>query len=71
MNGQSILRLREVLRRLSISRSAFYQLVKSGKFSRPINLGGARSVGWLESDVTSYIESRIKASRPDTKGTAA
>lgn len=70
MNGQTILRLREILRRLSISRSAFYVLVKTGHFARPIQLG-ARSVGWLESDLIAYLEARIKASRQDKKGATA
>lgn len=70
MSGQSILRMREILRELSISRSTFYVLVKSGKFPQPINLSG-RAVGWLSTDVDDFIKARIKASRPDSKGATA
>lgn len=70
MTGQSILRLRDVLRRLSISRSSLYALIKAGKFNAPISIG-ARSVGWLESDVTDFIAKRIENSRPESKGAAA
>jgi prophage regulatory protein len=70
MNGQSILRLRDVLRRLSISRSSLYALIKAGKFNQPISLG-PRSVGWLESDVTDFITKRVQHSRPESRGVAA
>jgi prophage regulatory protein len=70
MNTSCILRLPEVLKRLAISRSAFYALIKSGKFNPPVSIG-ARSVGWLESDVTDFIANRIKNSRPESKGVAA
>ena len=62
MNQQQIIRLSQVKQRLSLSRSTIYLLVKTGKLKAPIALG-ARSVGWLESDVSEFIEERIKASR--------
>lgn len=70
MNGQSILRVREILRRLSISRSTFYHMVQAGEFPRPISIGH-RSVGWPNTDVDEWIAARIKASRPDQHGVSA
>lgn len=62
MTTQNIIRLPQVKQRTGLSRSTIYSLIKSGQFKSPISLG-ARAVGWLESDVSEFIETRIKASR--------
>lgn len=62
----NINRLPQVIKRTGLSRSTIYALIKCGQFKTPISLG-ARAVGWLESDVSEFIASRIKASRPDAK----
>jgi prophage regulatory protein len=59
MSIDYILRLPQVKARTGLSRSTIYALVKEGKLARPVPLG-ARAVGWLESDVTRYIESCLK-----------
>ncbi len=61
-NEARILRLRQIKERTGLSRSTIYALIKAGKFNCPISLG-ARAVGWLESDVSDFIEARVKASR--------
>lgn len=63
---QTILRLSQVKHCTGLSRSTIYALIKAKQFPQPIALG-ARAVGWLESDVSGFIEARIKASRPDTE----
>lgn len=62
MNNQTIIRLPQVKQRTGLSRSTIYSLIKDGQFKAPISLG-ARAVGWLESDVSEFIEARVKASR--------
>lgn len=62
MTKETIIRLPQVKQRLGLSRSTIYALIKDGKFSGPISLG-SRAVGWLESDVSKFIETRIDASR--------
>ncbi|MBX9901804.1 MAG: AlpA family transcriptional regulator [Burkholderiaceae bacterium] len=62
MNTKNIIRLPHVKQRTGLSRSTIYSLIKGGQFKPPISLG-ARAVGWLESDVSEFIETRIKASR--------
>lgn len=62
MTAQTIIRLPQVKQRTGLSRSTIYSLIKAGQFKAPIALG-ARAVGWLESDISEFIESRIKASR--------
>ena len=51
---EKLLRLSEVLTRVPISRSAWYQGVKTGKFPPPIKLGSKTSA-WRESDVNRLI----------------
>lgn len=62
MTNQTILRLPQVKQRIGISRSAIYDAIKNGSFPDSISLG-ARAVGWLESDIDSWLNSRIEASK--------
>jgi prophage regulatory protein len=60
--NEKILRLRSVLSRTGLSRSMAYALMSEKLFPKPIGLG-ARAVGWLESEIDSWIAERVKASR--------
>lgn len=60
----NILRRKAVEARVGLSRSSIYELVSAGKFPRPISLG-ARTVGWLESEINDWIEQRIAESRKE------
>lgn len=53
-----ILRLPEVKIRTGLSRSSIYSFIKESKFPKSVNIG-IRSVGWLESDINSWISSKI------------
>lgn len=57
-----ILRRPQVQQRTGLSRSTLYQYIKDGMFPRSISLG-PRSVGWLESDVSDWIEERVRISQ--------
>lgn len=65
-----VIRLKELMRRLGLSRSSIYALIQKGLLKRPIALG-ARSVGWLEQDLQDFLVARIKESRSGSKGAAA
>jgi prophage regulatory protein len=58
--SDSFLRLADVRRRVPFSRSTIYRLISLGEFPKQISLG-ARSVGWLKSEIDQWIESRIKS----------
>jgi prophage regulatory protein len=58
----SILRLPAVKNRTGLSRSTIYLRVSDGTFPRPVSLG-ARAVGWLESEVDSWLSAQISRSR--------
>lgn len=66
MNGKNqtalaILRRKQVEKRVGLSRSTIYAKIAAGEFPAPIALG-ARAVGWLESDIITWIESCIATS---------
>ncbi len=60
--SEAILRLPLVKTRTGLSRSTIYLRVKEGSFPKPVSLG-ARAVGWLESEIDSWLEQQIKQSR--------
>ena len=59
---QSVLRLHVVKTRVGLSKSTIYAWIAQGTFPKPISLGD-RAVGWLESDINNWIESRVKETR--------
>ena len=61
MASKCILRMPAVKNRVGLSRSTIYEAISKGKFPAPISLG-LRAVGWLESDIDAWVESRILVS---------
>lgn len=57
-----IIRLPGVRARVSMSRSTIYQRVSEGTFPAPVNLG-KRAVGWIETEVDSWLAAQIERSR--------
>lgn len=58
----NILRLPAVKARTGLSRSTIYLRISEGRFPTPISLGG-RAVGWIEAEVTEWVNRQIEASR--------
>jgi prophage regulatory protein len=58
----TILRRKQVEARTGLSRSTIYLRVSDGTFPKPVSLG-ARAVGWVESEISDWLASRIEASR--------
>jgi len=59
---QRILRLPEVMNRTGLSRSSIYLMISKNDFPSQILLG-ERMMGFLEEDVNTWIEERVKSSR--------
>lgn len=57
-----ILKLADVKNQTGISRSTIYALMSEGEFPKQIKLKPSRSVGWLESDIQSWIAERVTPS---------
>jgi len=53
-----ILRIKEVIKKTSIGRTKLYEMMESGDFPGSIKLG-AKSVGWVDTEVEEWIQSRI------------
>jgi len=56
----SILRRPQVEHRTGLSRSTIYAMMAEGDFPKPIRLG-KRAVGWPESVISEWLESRLRA----------
>ena len=59
---ERFIRLPEVKLRTGLSRSTIYEDINKGIFPRPVSLG-MRCVGWLESEIESWIMARIQQRR--------
>ena len=52
------LRLPDVMAATGLKRSALYDAIADGTFPKPVKLS-QRAVGWPESDLTAWAESRL------------
>lgn len=59
----TILRRKQVEARTGLSRSTLYARIRDGNFPRPVSLGG-KAVGWVEAEITDWVSTQIKLSRP-------
>lgn len=55
-----ILRIKDVVKRTGLSKATIYKQISESAFPKPIQLG-TKAVGWLESDLNTWFEERIKA----------
>jgi len=60
---ENLMRLPEVMKRTGFGRSQIYRLVNQKEFPNQIRLGSS-AVAWLESEIETWIEKKIEASRP-------
>jgi prophage regulatory protein len=65
--AERLLPVNVVLDRVCLSKTQMYRLINLGEFPRPVPIGRQR-VGFLESEVNAWIESRLRL-RDDTLGT--
>lgn len=57
-----IIRMPEVREITGLGTTAIYDRIKAKTFPQKINLGG-RAIGFLESDITTWINERVTASQ--------
>ena len=56
-----VLRLPQVINQTGLSRSSIYLKVQKGDFPKQINIS-ERSVGWLQSDIDTWLNKQIQLS---------
>ena len=62
-NPISVIRHQQVCQKMQISSAKLFDMVARGQFPKPFTLvPGGRAVGWLETDIDSYILGRKAAS---------
>lgn len=54
-----IIRLNEVMDKTGLKKTSIYKLINNKKFPETLALG-ERAVGWLESEIDSWITERIR-----------
>jgi prophage regulatory protein len=59
---ERLLRLRDVLAVVGLSRAHVYHLIKHGLFPRPIALG-SNCARWVQSEVRAWVSNRIASGR--------
>jgi prophage regulatory protein len=59
---ERLLRLRDVLTIVGLSRAHVYNLIKQGLFPRPIALG-SNCARWVQSEVQAWVDASIVAAR--------
>ena len=62
-NALTILRRRQVEKRVGLTRSPLYARIRAGTFPKQISLGGGKAVGWIESEIEAWIAAQIQKSR--------
>lgn len=58
-----LIRLKEVIDRIGLSRTTIYDMMKDGRFPRQVILG-QRSVAWHEDAINQWIASRSSKNEP-------
>ncbi len=53
------LKLKEVMEKTALSRSAIYRKMEEGEFPEKVSLGD-RAVAWVESEVDDWMEERLE-----------
>lgn len=60
--SKKIIRLPQVIEKVGLSRSSIYLLLKKNRFPASIQIG-ERSMGFLESDIDQWLDSKISNSK--------
>lgn len=58
-----LIRIKDVLERIPVSRSQLYNLIAAGKVPKPVHAFGGQSAFWVESEIEELIREQIAAER--------
>jgi prophage regulatory protein len=72
VSGERILRMADLPGKVGLSRTMIYEQRKAGRFPEPFAiLGNPYCLGWLESEIDSWIAEQARASRSNSELSAA
>jgi len=54
---QAILREKDVIKFVGLSRTSIWRKERAGLFPARVHLGGGRAIGWLRSDLETWLQS--------------
>lgn len=57
---QKVIRLEEVIKMTSLSRSTIYTLIQQGAFPKPIKIG-KRAIGFIIDEIEKWLQSRMNS----------
>ena len=67
----SVMKMKEMVGVVGLSRSYIYALQARGEFPRPIRLvKGGRATGYLRAEIDDWLKGRIDATRSDVREVA-
>lgn len=58
MSDLQLLRRDEVMKKVGISKSTLYKLIREGGFPQPVRVGASST--WVESEVDAWITARVQ-----------
>ncbi len=64
-NFTRIVRIKEVISIIGLSRSTIFNRIEAGLLPPSINLGEGRAVGWLESEIQTVLNAFVSGMKPD------
>jgi prophage regulatory protein len=65
-NEVRLLRFKQINEMTGLPKSSVYALIKKGEFPSPIPIT-PQTVGWISTEVSEWIASRVKAARPQVQ----
>jgi predicted DNA-binding transcriptional regulator AlpA len=58
-----LIRIKDVLDRIHISRSQLYNMIAAGELPKQLHVGGGQAAFWVESEIDGWIQGQIDAER--------
>ena len=60
-----VLRMKDVIKKTGLCRSAIYKFIRNNSFPRPIKMG-EKATGWVDSEIDDWILSKMANRTVDT-----
>lgn len=68
---ETLMRLPAVMQATGYARSSVYNLIKAGKFPKPVRLAGGGAVAWRSTEVAAWIAAQGQPQQDNKPGEGA